>query len=223
MSSLLRPVGHLPASVYWFRRGLVLVVLVVLLVLLGRLFGGGGNGGNPQNSAATGPEQTPSSQPTTDPSSTPSTRPSTAPTPGGNSSTPVKSEQPKDVKCTGNDVRIDLQPSSRSVASGAPLNFVIQLSTLRDECKAMLDPTLLSVSVVSGKDQIWTTVQCEQVIPRATLVLAKGKQSSSTVPWNGRRSAPGCLPGQAPAKPGTYVVKAVYDGQASAGQAVQIA
>ena len=33
MSSLLRPVGHLPASVYWFRRGLVLAVLVLLFLL----------------------------------------------------------------------------------------------------------------------------------------------------------------------------------------------
>jgi hypothetical protein len=225
MSSLLRPVGHLPASVYWFRRALVLVVLVVLLVLLGRLFGGGGN--DPQNSAATAPEQTPSSEPTADPSTTPSTTPSsassTAQTPGGKgSSTPVKSEAPKDLKCTGNDVRIDVLPSSRSIASGASLNFVVQLNALNDECKATLDPTVLSVTIVSGKDQIWTTTQCEQVIPRATLVLAKGKQSTSTVSWNGRRSAPGCLPGQLQAKPGTYVVKAVYDGQVSAGQAFQI-
>jgi hypothetical protein len=222
MSSLLRPVGHLPASVYWFRRGLVLVVLVVLLVLLGRLFGGGGNGGDPQNSAATGPEQTPSSQPTAGPTTTPSTRPSTVRTPGGSASTPVTPVTPKDLQCTGNDVRVDVQPSSRSVASGTPLNFVVQFTTLRDECKASLDPTVLSVSVVSGKDQIWSTTQCEQVIPRATLVLAKGKQASSTVPWDGRRSAPGCLPGQLQAKPGTYVAKAVYNGTASAGQAFQI-
>jgi hypothetical protein len=221
MSSLLRPVGHLPASVYWFRRGLVLVVLVVLLVLLGRLFGGGGNGGDPQNSAATGPEQTPSSQPTAGPT-TPSARQSTVRTPGGSPSAPVTPAAPKDLKCTGNDVRVDVLPSSRSVASGTPLNFVVQLTTLRDECKASLDPTVLSVSVVSGKDQIWTTTQCEQVIPRSTLVLAKGKQASSTVPWDGRRSAPGCLPGQLQAKPGTYVAKAVYDGTASAAQAFRI-
>jgi hypothetical protein len=233
MSSLLRPVGHLPASVYWFRRALVLVVLVVLLVLVGRLFGGGG--GDPQNSAAVGPEQTPSTQPTagpsTTPSTTPSTRPSTGPSTGpsttrtlaGNtSSTPVKSEPPKDVNCTGNDVRIDVLPSSRSIAAGASLNLVVQLSALRDECKAPLDPTVLSVTIVSGKDQIWTTTQCEQAIPRATLVLAKGKESVSTIAWNGRRSAPGCLPGQLQAKPGTYVAKAVYDGQASAAQAFQI-
>ena len=81
---------------------------------------------------------------------------------------------------------------------------------------------MLSLTIASGNDQIWTSTHCEQAIPRATLVVAKGKVSGSTVLWNGRRSAPGCLPGQLQAKPGTYVAKAVYDGRASATQAFQI-
>jgi hypothetical protein len=40
--------------------------------------------------------------------------------------------------------------------------------------------------------------------------------------WNGRRSGPGCLPGQPLAKAGTYVAKAVYDGRASTPQAFYI-
>jgi hypothetical protein len=222
MSSLLRPVGHLPASVYWFRRGLVLVVIVVLLVLLVRLFGGGGE--DPKNTAATDPSQTPSSGPSADPSTAPTDRP----TPGRTTKTtkttgkPSTPTTPKEVKCTGSDVLVDLIPAARSVASGAALNFAIQLTALRDECKASLDPTVLSLTIASGKDQIWTSTHCEQAIPRATLVVAKGKVSGSTVLWNGRRSAPGCLPGQLLAKPGTYVAKAVYDGQASATQAFQI-
>ena len=219
MSSLLRPVGHLPASVYWFRRGLVLVATVVVLVLLVRLFGGGGE--DPKNTAATDPGQTPSSGPSADPSTTPTD----GPTPGRTTKTTKttgKPTTPKEVKCTGSDVRVDLIPAARSVASGAALNFAIQLTALRDECKASLDPTVLSLTIASGNDQIWTSTQCEQAIPRATLVVAKGKVSGSTVLWNGRRSAPGCLPGQLQAKPGTYVAKAVYDGQASATQAFQI-
>ena len=161
MSSLLRPVGHLPASVYWFRRGLLLVVTVVLLVLLARLFGGGGE--DPKNSAATDPGQTPSSGPPADPSTTPSSTPSSRPTAGrttrptAKSSTPVA---PKDVQCTGADVRVDLIPAARSVASGAALNFAVQLTALRDDCKALLDPTVLSLTIASGNDQIWTSTQC---------------------------------------------------------------
>lgn len=226
MSSLLRPVGHLPASVYWVRRALVLVVLVVLLVLLIRLFVGGGD--DPQNSAASGPGQAPTSGPTVVPTTEQSGTPTGAPKTNGNGTgrtEPVKSDSaqpPRDVDCAGNDVRISVLPGARNVRTGASLSFAVRLSAVDDECKATLDPTKLSLTITSGADQIWTTTHCEQAIPRATLVLAKGKESTSTVSWNGRRSGPGCLPGQPFAKPGTYVAKAVYDGAPSALQAFQI-
>lgn len=216
MSSLLRPVGHLPASVYWFRRALVLVVLVALVFVLIRVLGGGSD---PKNSAASGPEQNPSSGPSA-PTPTPGEKTSE---PGKKTSeSPKTTEPPKDVKCTGDDVTIDVLPASRTLAAGNSMNLVIQLSATRDECKAAVDPTELSLTITSGKDQIWTTEHCEKVIPRSTLVLAKGKQSPAIILWDGRRSRPGCLPGQLQAKPGTYVVKAVYDGRASAAQAFMI-
>jgi hypothetical protein len=219
MSSLLRPVGHLPASVYWFRRALVLVVLVVVLVVLVRVIGGGG--GDQQNTAATDPAQSPSTQPTVVPTATP-TRSGSTTTPTKTSETAKTSEPPKDVKCTGSDVKIDVVPAGRSLAPGAQLSLAIQLSAVGNECKATVDPDRLSVTITSGNDQIWSTTHCAQAIPRATLVLAKGKQSTTTVLWNGRRSGPGCLPGQPQAKPGTYVAKAVYDGRASTEQAFRI-
>ncbi|WBQ06127.1 hypothetical protein [Kribbella sp. CA-293567] len=223
MSSLLRPVGHLPPSVYWVRRALVVVVVLALVIILVRVIGGGGD---PKNSAATDPGQNPAGGPTVAPTSTPTpgrtagsgrTTKTSEPT-----KTPESPATPKDVKCSGDDVSIDVVPVSRTLASGNSLNLVIQLSAVRDECKAAVDPTELSLTITSGVDQIWSTEDCEKSIPRATLVLAKGKQSTATVAWNGRRSRPGCLPGQLQAKPGTYVVKAVYDGRASTAQAFTI-
>ena len=117
---------------------------------------------------------------------------------------------------------MNVLPAVRSIKSGGALNFAVQLSAVRTECKAAIDPTLLSLTITSGTDQIWSTTQCEQTVPRATFLVAKGKQSTSTVAWDGRRSGPGCLPGQPLAKPGTYVAKAVYDGQASAAQAFYV-
>jgi hypothetical protein len=219
MSSLLRPVGHLPASVYWFRRALVLVVLVALLFVLVRVLGGGDD---PKNSAATEPGQNPTSAPTVVPTPTPDAK-----TSGTEKST--KTPEPtetaktaKDVDCIGKDVKIDVVPARRTLASGSSMNLVIQLSAVRDECRVAVDPTVLSLTITSGKDQIWTTEHCEKVVPRATLVLAKGKDSTATIPWDGRRSRPGCLPGQLQAKPGTYVAQAVYDGHASTAQAFTI-
>jgi len=208
MSSLLRPVGHLPASVYWFRRGLVLAVLALLFFLVVRLFGGGGE--NPQNTAASDPSSAPPAAPTTTPTVTETPTKTTTPPP------------PRDTKCSGSDVRVEVLPANRKIASGSALNFVVRLEAVSDGCKATIDPSALTVTVMSGTDLIWTTTHCGQAIPRATLVVAKGKQAASTVPWNGHRSGPGCLPGQPVAKPGTYVVKAVFDGNPSSAQAFQV-
>ena len=217
MSSLLRPVGHLPASVYWFRRGLVLAVVVVLFFLISRLFSGGG-GDDAKNSAATDPQQNPSGAPpaaTTTPTPTPTAT-------GQKTEKPTRTTPPADHKCDGSDVQLEALPANRKIVSGSVLNFVIQFQAVSDECKASVDADKLTVTVTSGNDLIWTTTHCGQAIPRATLVVAKGKQATSTVPWNGHRSGPGCLPGQPVAKPGTYVVKAVYDGRPSAPQAFQV-
>ncbi|MGZ0150589.1 hypothetical protein ACXJJ3_26265 [Kribbella sp. WER1] len=216
MSSLLRPVGHLPASVYWFRRGLVLAVVVVLIIVISNLFGGGGDA---QNAAASDPQPNPTTAP---PASAPSTTPTAAtkptkaptktPTP-----TPTKTTPPTDLPCKGPDLTVAALPANRKIVSGSVLNFVVQLTPTGDGCKATTDN--LTVTVTSGKDLIWSTTQCEKVIQNATLVVAKGKQSAVTVPWDGHRSRPGCLPGQPVAKPGTYVVKAEYAGRESGAQA----
>ncbi|GAB2633997.1 hypothetical protein [Kribbella swartbergensis] len=216
MSSLLRPVGHLPASVYWFRRGLVLAVLALLLFLIIRLFGGGGD--DPQNTAAPGPQQQ-TAAPTVTPTSTPTATKQKSEEPAKTTEPPAKSTPPRDTRCDGSDVRVEVLPANRKIVSGSVLNFVVRFEAVSDECRATLDSTALTVTVTSGNDLIWTTTHCGQAIQRATLVVAKDKQVATTVPWTGRRSGPGCLPGQPVAKPGTYVVKAEFDGRASTAQA----
>lgn len=218
MSSLLRPVGHLPASVYWFRRGLVLAVVVVLVILISRLFAGGGD--DTKNAAASDPQPNPTdTAPASTPTTTPSTRPSTTPT---QTPKPTKTTPPADLTCKGSDLSIDALPGNRKIVSGSMLNFVIQFTPLDDGCKATVNADKLTVTVTSGTDQIWSTTQCDKAIQTATLAVAKGKQAAVTVPWNGHRSRPGCLPGQPIAKPGTYVVKAEYDGRLSGAQAFQV-
>lgn len=224
MSSLLRPVGHLPASVYWFRRGLVLAVVAVLVILISRLFAGGDD---TKNAAASDPQPNPSGAPAV--SSPSPTRSATAgTTPASTSGTtsaspsgtkPTKTTPPADLPCEGSGLRIDALPANRKIVSGSVLNFVVRLEPVADGCKAVVGAAKLTVTVTSGKDLIWTTTHCEKAIQPATLVLAKGKQTAVTVPWNGHRSRPGCLPGQPVAKPGTYVVKAEYDGRPSGEQA----
>lgn len=223
MSSLLRPVGHLPASVYWFRRGLVLAIVVLLVFLIGRLFGGD----DAKNTAATNPDPSAPVVPAT-PTGTPTTTPSKKSEQSEQSGktetpkSPARSTPAADLRCDGSDVKVTALPANRKIVSGSVLSFVVQFAPTGDGCKATVDADRLTVSVTSGNDLIWTTTHCGQSVQAATLVVAKGKQAVITVPWNGHRSGPGCLPGQPVAKPGTYVVKAVYSGRPSAPQAFQV-
>lgn len=206
MSSLLRPVGHLPASVYWFRRGLLLVALFALVFVLLRVFGVGG-GEDPQQ-ASSGVTTTPGGgSGTNTPTGTPS---SGTPTPG------------QVARCAGSDIRIGVAPATRTILAGGTLNFGIVIGALTGSCEAEIDPTRLTLTVMSGNDRIWTSAHCQKVVTKATTVLADKKDYAGTIRWDGRRSVAGCAPGQTIAKPGTYTAQAEYDGRASAIQAFRI-
>jgi len=228
MSSLLHPVGHLPASVYWVRRGIALLLLLVLVFVLVRMFGGG----DPEPAASSAPLSSPSSSaPATVLSPGPGsvgsagrTRSTTSATTAGPTDVPTSGTTGRpsrdDGKCTGAMVHVVAVPVARRVLSGRPLNLQVQLSTSRrDGCAAVVDATRLVVTVTSGKDRIWTTAHCLTAIPKATLALSPGKASTTTITWDGHRSAAKCPKTTPVAKPGTYVVQATYDGNASTPQA----
>ncbi len=216
MSSLLHPVGHLPASVYWVRRAAVLALLLLLIVLLFRVFGGGED---PQPAASQGPVESPSS---TTPAPTLTPDPSASASPGGSATTSSPSRTPRkdDGRCSGTSVRVQVLPAARRVGTGRPMNFQVQLTTpRRDGCSAVVDATRLVVTITSGKDRIWTSAHCVKSVQRATFALSSGKASNTTVAWHGRRSAAGCPATTTVAKPGTYVVQGTYDGRPSSPQA----
>ena len=221
MSGLLRPVGHLPPAVYWVRRALVLAIGLVLVLLLARLIGS--DGGGRETAAATTPSAggTLSAPPSTTASSGP--RRSTEPTAKPSTERTGSNLPPENRHCSGSNVRLVLSPAQRTIRSGVALNVGLRLSAAQGSCTATLDPSRLGVTVMSGKDRIWTSSHCPKAIPRATLVLAAGKESSSIVSWDGRRSLPDCKPGGAVAKPGTYIVQATYAGRLATPQAFRVA
>jgi hypothetical protein len=223
MSSLLRPIGDLPPSVYWVRRVLLALAAIVVAVVAFRVLGGG----DPSPAASTGPIQSPTTSPTsTLPVSDASTGPpATVGTSGSETPANTTSTTPQrdDGRCAAGAVRVSVVPVVRTVSVGRPLNLHISLSTARaDGCAATVDAERLVVTVKSGNDRIWTSSHCVKAIPEATLALAAGKPSTTTVTWDGRRSVASCPANQAAAKPGTYVVQAVYSGQLSSQQAFRV-
>lgn len=214
MSGLLRPVGRLPASVYWVRRLLLLALLTALVVLLFRMFGGD----DPRSTAAPGP-----STPSVGPPGTPP--PSSTPAPPTSEPTSDPSTEPvgdKGGRCAAGDVRLVAMPAVRRLPAGRGMNLHVRMAAVRGSCTATVDPSRLIVTVTSGRDRIWTTAHCVRTVSRATLVLSATHDSAITVPWDGRRSTVNCIPGQPFAKRGTYVIQGIYDGIASTPQAFYV-
>ncbi|UGQ09206.1 hypothetical protein LO772_19850 [Yinghuangia sp. ASG 101] len=63
MDSVTRPVGHLPPSVYWRRRAIVLVALAVLIALVAFACTAGGGGGDDKKNASSESSSPPPSAP----------------------------------------------------------------------------------------------------------------------------------------------------------------
>jgi hypothetical protein len=233
MSGVLRPVGHLPASVYWVRRVLVLALLIAVVVLLSRVFGGGAD---PKSTAAPGDSTPtadrsvgspgtppPSTQPTSGPTSDPASAPTSTATSGPVTATVTTVPMPnKDGRCAAGDVRLVAMPAVRRLPAGRGMNLHVRMSAVRGSCTANVDPARLVVTITSGRDRIWTTAHCVRTVSRATVVLTAGRDTAIAVAWTGHRSIPGCRAGQPFAKRGTYVIQGSYDARYSTPQVFHV-
>lgn len=184
LSAVLHPVGAAPPRVYWVRRGLVVVLLLVLLYLLTRLFGGGGDA----------PVRSPAAV-----SATPTAAPS-----------PSAARSPE-----GPRVCLDaaLQVTASVGAVDYPLGALPQLTVAvtnagATPCTRDLSGAQAALIVLSGADRVWSSADCASSAP-VVRTLQPGRPVSLPVPWNRRRSSPGCPSPQAPlAAPGTYQLQA---------------
>jgi hypothetical protein len=105
--------------------------------------------------------------------------------------------------CADNDVAIT--PSVPHPIAGGDIDLVLDISTITSPaCDWTLSGRTLALKITSGRDLIWTTVQCAKAIPTEDLVLRNSAPTRVKLTWNARRSEPGC-PGVTDwAKLGTY-------------------
>ena len=184
---VLHPVGPLPASTYW-RRRLVLVVVLGVLLLLAKSCLGGGGGGTPTAGPA------PSVTPTT--SSSPRPRPSPTPTrPAG------------PVTCPNAMLSLTTASDATTYPAGTSPRFTVTVKNVSGQvCRRDLGP--LVVVVQSGSDRIWASTDCAPKSPPALQGLGPGGSLETTKTWDGKRSKPGCKGTRTVAKAGTYTVRA---------------
>ena len=88
------------------------------------------------------------------------------------------------------------------------------------ECLVDMGSKALSFTIVSGKDRIWSSDDCQGKGTSDVRTLKPGQTLWARAVWNKVRSQPGCPEGQALAKPGTYVVEGSAGGVKSRQRAV---
>ncbi len=200
--------GRLPARVYWVRRLMVLGIAALLVVGIARLLGGSSDGSSGPDQAA--PVADTSSSVTTPSSTGPSTSGPTAPTStaGTHPKKHHPSADPTPVSmpsgpCAPSDIAIT--PSVPKPIAGRDIKLVLDLSTLTSPaCNWSMSSRTLALKITSGRDLIWTSVECGRAIPKQDLVLRQGTPVRVPLTWSARRSEPGCPRLTAWALPGTY-------------------
>jgi hypothetical protein len=75
-----------------------------------------------------------------------------------------------------------------------------------NECLIDMGSKALSFTIISGKDRIWSSDDCQGKGTRDVRLLKPGQTMWARAVWSKVRSTPGCPKGMPSAKPGYYVV-----------------
>ena len=187
--ALLRPVGPRPPRVYWTRRLVLLAVVVLVVVLLAHACSGG----------TTKPQGSPTPKGTTTPTAT------TSPTPAGVTT------------CGKQDLEVTAATDAPTYAAGVlPRLSAVVRNTSGQACRFRTAPAKRVWTIVSGRDQVWTSADCAGSGGAAKSRLKAGHTIAYALVWNRHRSAKGC-PTQTPAaSPGTYQLRVSVNGVAAA-------
>ena len=185
---MLHPVGPLPPRVYWTRRVLLLAVLAVVLLVIAVSCSGGSS--SPRAAGSTGGTPRPSPS---------STTPSSAP-----------------IACSRDQLAVTAETDADKYAAGTlPRLTAVVRNTSATACTLTESPKTRTWTVVSGADQVWTTVGCVTSATAKSTTLAPGKSVRHTIVWNRHRSGEKCTTSTVEAAPGTYQLTVTVNGVTS--------
>jgi hypothetical protein len=93
-------------------------------------------------------------------------------------------------------------------------------NTGKTECLVDMGSRALSFTIISGKDRIWSSDDCQGKGTKDVRLLKPGQTLWARSVWGKVRSAPGCPKNMASARPGTYVVEGSAGGVKARERAV---
>jgi hypothetical protein len=236
----LRPVGSLPAGVYWRRRLVVgAAVLVVLLIGKAMIGGGGSAPARTATTAAATKHATTSVHGDRAPAraaprvraapiaSVSPSRPrkhltSTTPSPiapsgatTGSPSATASASPGLPPACRASDVTLTASTDADNYSGGQRPRLVFAVADTADHaCRVDLGTAVRSLVVYSGSDRIWSSGDCVRGDHAVVTLRPKHQVSYATV-WSLTRSSAACPSSPAAVLPGTYHVVAQLGGVTS--------
>lgn len=173
---VLRPSGPLPASVYWRRRAVVLAAAVLAVVLVVLVV---------QALLPSGDD------------------PAAEPSPSASASADTDGT----VLCGDTDLDVRVTADAADYPEGANPVFTVELTNTGDQpCVVDAGDPERVVTVTSGSDRIWSSMDCAAAEP-VRLLLAAGQSDQRQVSWDRSRSETGCTSDLPAPKAGTYQVR----------------
>jgi hypothetical protein len=190
----MHPTGPEPASVYWIRRGAIVLVVITVLValwwLLGSLFGGGSD-----TSADAG------AQPSADATST--AAPDASASAAASADAGAGAEP---VECLDSAITVEATTDSSTYPVGSTPRLTLTIINSGDvACKRDVGPKANELEITSGGYHVWSSDDCNASNKSKIVTLKPGDKVASSITWNGRLTQKGCPNGEgAAAKPGRY-------------------
>jgi hypothetical protein len=128
-------------------------------------------------------------------------------------STPSVNTPVEPLICNGANIDLDVVAFQKVKASAAKTTFSVSATNTSTQlCRIDLSAANTSAKIVSGKDQIWSTADCDDWIsPKSGSVEPSGK-FDWTLDWTLRRSSASCKLATPQLKPGTYQIQVNLNG-----------
>ena len=193
VSTVLRPVGPEPPSVYWRRRLLVIGALLLVLLLFWLLFLRGGGSGSATPSGSASPTATSSPAASTSPAQTTSTSPSPTATETGVAA------------CKDDAIAVKASTDAATYPAGSDVKMTLTITnTGKVACTRDVGSKANELVITSGGYAVWSSDDCNPGGNSNVVTMKPKDVYASTVTWDGTVTEGKCRTNAPEAKPGSY-------------------
>lgn len=122
-----------------------------------------------------------------------------------------KAQAPVLASCPSGDLRPTLTGPKKVKATKSATFAVSLINGSSKSCYLKVTSANYTLTVVSGKDKIWSSEDCKAAVPAQSRRLASQKSLDWKITWNGQRSGSGCSKQRETPRAGYYWAIANFD------------